>query len=44
MQKDGAKDLIRCKENLEDLADMHIAVSNFKSFAGDEKPPGKGQL
>ena len=43
-QRDGAKDLVRCKKNLEDLAKMHIAVSNCKSFARDEKPQGTGQL
>jgi len=43
-QGDGAKDLVRCKENLEDLANMHIAMSNCKSFARDENPQGMGQL
>ena len=43
-QRDGAKDLVRCKENLEDFADTHITVFNCKRFARDEKLQGMGQL
>lgn len=43
-QRDGAKDLVRCQENSEDLADVYFAVPNCRSFPRDKKLQVMGQL